>query len=83
MQLWHSLDEERRQYEMRDLAKLQRLWKSAQSTSFTACKCQLRVLTLFPNLEKAGDEHERGFMVALTQDFNATLNSITPKQGKA
>ncbi len=33
MQLWHSLDEERRQYEMRDLNKLQRLWKSAQSTS--------------------------------------------------
>jgi intron-binding protein aquarius len=60
MQLWHSLDEERRQYEMRDLAKLQRLWKSAQ--------------------KKAGDEHERGFMVALIQDFNTTLNSITPKQ---
>jgi len=32
MQLWHSLDEERRAYEMRDLTKLQRLWKSAQST---------------------------------------------------
>lgn len=40
-------------------------------------------MLLFPYLEKAGDEHERGFMVALIQDYNTVLKSITSKQGKS